>query len=82
MYSRFKILALFATAFVVVMFLLTGLTFAVDNAHRLAVVLPRVAGLTSYFNPDQCRSYIKGLIFIAFLLLMFLWRALFLQEQK
>jgi hypothetical protein len=83
MLSRFfKTLALFVTAIIVILTVLAGLTFAVNNSCGLAAVLPNLANLNEYFDTSQCPSCITGLIFIAFLFLLFLWRAFFLREQQ
>ena len=79
MHSRFKILAIFATSVVVVLFVLAGLAFASDNSFKLAAALPNV---TKYLSLSQCWSYFGDLARVAFLFLMVLWRVLFLRKLQ
>jgi hypothetical protein len=79
MHSRFKILALFATAIIVILTVLAGLTFAADNSSKLAAVL---TNLIAYINTGQYRSYLKDIALVAFLFLLLLWRALLLRRSQ
>jgi hypothetical protein len=79
MCSRFKILALFATAIIVILTVLAGLTFAADNSSKLAAAL---TNLSAYIHAGQYRSYIKDISSVAFLLLLLLWRVLFLRRSQ
>ncbi len=78
MHDRFKILAIFVAAVIVILTVLAGLTFAADNSIKLSSALTNVS---DYIYPGHYHSFFKGSIFIAFLFLLFLWRALFLQKQ-
>jgi hypothetical protein len=79
MFSRFKILALFATAIIVILTVLAGLTFAADNSSKLAAAL---TNLSAYLDIDRYRSYLKDIAFVAFLFLLLLWRALLLRRSQ
>jgi len=79
MNSRFKILALFITAVIVILTVLAGLTFAVDNSCKLAAAL---TNLSAYIHAGQYRSCIKDISLVAFLFLLVLWRTLFLKKQQ
>ena len=79
MHSRFKILAIFATVVIVVLSVLAGLAFAVDNSFKLAATLPNV---TKYLSLSQCWSYFGDLARIAFLFLLVFWRVFFLRRQQ
>jgi hypothetical protein len=79
MHSRIKTLAIFATAIIVILTVLAGLTFAVDNSHRLAAAL---TNLSTYINTSQYRSYLKDIALVAFLFLLLLWRALLLRRSQ
>jgi ABC-type proline/glycine betaine transport system permease subunit len=76
---RFKTLALFATAIIVILTVLAGLTFAADNSSKLAVAL---INLSAYINTDQYRSSLKDIALVAFALLLLLWRALLLRRSQ
>lgn len=78
MHDRFKILALFLAAVIVILTVLAGLTFAADNSFKLPSAL---SNISAYIYPGHYHSFFKGSIFIAFLFLLFLWRALFIQKQ-
>jgi hypothetical protein len=79
MFSRFKILTLFATAIIVILTVLAGLTFAADNSFKLAAVL---TNLSAYLDIGQYRSYLKDIALVAFLLLLLLCRALLLRKSQ
>jgi len=79
MHSRFKILALFVTAVIVILTVLAGLTFAANNSFKLSAVL---TNLSAYIHAGQYRSYIENASLVAFLLLLALWRTLFLKKQQ
>jgi hypothetical protein len=72
-------LALFATAIIVILTVLAGLTFAADNSSKLAVAL---TNLSAYINTDQHRSSLKDIAIVAFALLLLLWRALLLRRSQ
>lgn len=89
MHRRIKTLAISATvvaavlsALVLAKYFNTGLAFAVDNSHRLAAALPNLTNLSKYLDISQYRSYLKDIALIAFLLLLLLWRALFLGRPQ
>jgi hypothetical protein len=79
MHSKFKTLALFATAIIVILTVLAGLTFAADNSSKLAAAL---TNLSAYINTGQYRSYLKDTALVAFLFLLLLWRVLFLRRPQ
>jgi hypothetical protein len=79
MFSRFKILALFATAIIVILTVLAGLTLAADNISKLAAAL---TNLSAYLDIGQYRSYLKDIALIAFLFLLLLWRVLLLRRSQ
>jgi predicted Zn-dependent protease len=79
MFSRFKILALFATAIIVILTVLAGLTFAADNNSKLAAAL---TNLSAYIHTGQYISYIKDISLGAFLFLLLLCRALLLRRSQ
>jgi predicted Zn-dependent protease len=79
MFSRFKILALFATAIIVILTVLAGLTFAADNSSKLAAAL---TNLSAYINTGQYISYIKDMSFVAFLFPLLLCRVSFFRSSQ
>ncbi len=79
MFSKFKTLALFATAIIVILTVLAGLTFAADNSSKLAAAL---TNLSAYIHTGQYISYIKDISLVAFLFLLLLWRALLLRRSQ
>jgi hypothetical protein len=79
MHSRFKILAIFVTAIIVILTVLAGLTLAADNSSKLAAAF---TNLSAYLDIGQYRSYLKDIALIAFLVLLLLWRALLLRRSQ
>jgi len=89
MQGRTKKLAISTTAVVVVLSVLAlakyfnaGLAFAVDNSCRLAAALPNLTNLSEHLNTGQYRSFFENISLVAFLLLLALWRTLFLKKQQ
>ena len=85
MQSRIKTLAVVVVILSVLAlakYLNAGLTSVVDNGCKLATALPHLTNLSRYLNSRQYQFYIEDLSLIAFLLLLVLWRALFLRRLQ
>jgi peroxiredoxin len=81
--DRFKILALFVIAVIVILSVSAGLAFAVDSSCKVAaVLLSNLTILSEFLHSGQYRSFIKDLALVAFLLLLLFWRTIFLGKQQ
>jgi len=79
MFSKFKTLAFFATAIIVILTVLAGVTFAADNSSKLAASL---TNLRVHIHAGQYISFIKDTSIVAILSLLLLCRiSLFKSSQ-